>query len=156
MILSMKKRISLPQFKPQQLLKKLISRRFRKREIFLLFIILFIAGVVYFLKDLPLPTKLSSPNNPQSTLIYDRNGKLLYNIYDKKNQTFIPLSTIPKYMQEATIAIEDKNFYQHGAIDLRGITRAFISIVFHQRVQGGSSAATPAHPWSTAKVSWWA
>ncbi len=135
----MKKRISLPQFKPQQLLKKLISRRFRKREIFLLFIILFIAGVVYFLKDLPLPTKLSSPNNPQSTLIYDRNGKLLYNIYDKKNQTFIPLSTIPKYMQEATIAIEDKNFYQHGAIDLRGITRAFISIVFHQRVQGGST-----------------
>src|SRR5664280_1043360 len=69
----------------------------------------------YFLilKDLPLPTKLSSSSTPQSTLIYDRNGKLLYNIYDKKNQSFVTLSNIPKYMQEATIAIEDKSFYQH-------------------------------------------
>ena len=47
------------------------------------------------LKDLPLPTKLSSSSTPQSTLIYDRNGKLLYNIYDKKNQSFIPLSKHP-------------------------------------------------------------
>jgi penicillin-binding protein 1C len=91
------------------------------------------------LKDLPLPTKLSSSATPQSTLIYDRNGKLLYNIYDKKNQTFIPLSSIPLTMQEATIAIEDRNFYTHGAVDLRGIARAAVSIVFHKQIQGGST-----------------
>ncbi len=130
MILGMKK---------VHLLKKLTSRKWRKRELFLLLIIVFIAGSVYFLKDLPLPTKLSSTSAPQSTLIYDRNGKLLYNIYDKKNQTFIPLSQVPKYMQESTIAIEDKNFYEHGAIDIRGIIRAFISTVFHQRLEGGST-----------------
>ena len=90
---------------------------------------MFFAGFYYFiLRDLPLPTKLGSSSNPQSTLIYDRNGKLLYNIYDKKNQTFIPLASIPKYMQEATIAIEDKSFYQHGAIDFRGIARAFFQL----------------------------
>ena len=95
----------------------------------------------YFLilKDLPLPTKLSSSSTPQSTLIYDRNDKLLYNIYDKKNQSFVTLSNIPKYMQEATIAIEDKSFYQHGAVDFRGIARAAFSIVVHRQVQGGST-----------------
>ena len=103
-------------------------------------LVLFVFSFYYLiLRDLPLPTKLSSTSNPQSTLIYDRNGKLLYNIYDKKNQTFIPLTTIPKYMQEATIAIEDKSFYQHGAVDFRGIARAFISTVFHRQVQGGST-----------------
>ncbi len=101
---------------------------------------LFIFSFYFFiLRDLPLPTKLSSTSTPQSTLIYDRNGKLLYNIYDKKNQSFIPISSIPKYMQEATIAIEDKSFYQHGAVDFRGIARAAFSIVFHRQVQGGST-----------------
>lgn len=102
---------------------------------------IFFALVFYFLilKDLPLPTKLSSSSTPQSTTIYDRNGKLLYNIYDKKNQVFIPLSQIPKYMQQATIAIEDKDFYSHGAIDLRGMTRAAINILFHKQLQGGST-----------------
>jgi penicillin-binding protein 1C len=42
-------------------------------------------------------------------------------------------------MQEATIAIEDRSFYQHGAIDLRGIARASLSIVLHQQIQGGST-----------------
>ncbi len=88
---------------------------------------------------MPLPTKLSSASTPQSTLIYDRNGKLLYNIYDKKNQTFISLSSIPKYMQEATISIEDKNFYNHGAVDFRGIARAAVSTIFHRQIQGGST-----------------
>jgi membrane peptidoglycan carboxypeptidase len=112
----------------------------RKQFLILGIVLLFIFSFYYFiLRDLPLPTKLSSSSNPQSTLIYDRNGKLLYNIYDKKNQTFIPLATIPKSMQEATIAIEDKSFYQHGAIDFRGIARAAVSIVFHQQVQGGST-----------------
>lgn len=128
-------------FNLQSYLKNFNLRRIPKyRTLLLIFIILFCVGFYLFiLKDLPLPTKLSSTSTPQSTLIYDRNGKLLYNIYDKKNQSFIPLSSVPKYMQEATIAIEDRNFYQHGAIDLRGIVRAFVSTVFHKQVQGGST-----------------
>lgn len=116
-------------------------RKFTRTKIFIACIfLLFISSFYYFiLRDLPLPTKLSSTSNPQSTLIYDRNGKLLYNIYDKKNQIFIPLSSIPKYMQEATISIEDKSFYQHGAVDFKGIARAFLSIVLHRQLQGGST-----------------
>lgn len=116
-------------------------KKMTHKKIFLLCVILLLAFSFYYfiLRDLPLPTRLGSSSNPQSTLIYDRNGKLLYNIYDKKNQSFVPLSGIPKYMQETTIAIEDRSFYQHGAIDFRGIARAFFSIVLHQQIQGGST-----------------
>ena len=125
----------------KRFIKKIKTRDFSKKEILFVILVLLFGACFYFfiLKDLPLPTKLSSISNPQSTLIFDRNGKLLYQIYGKKNQTFIPLSSIPKYMQQATIAIEDRSFYQHGAVDLKGITRAMISIVLKQQVQGGST-----------------
>ncbi len=125
----------------KKIVKKIKNRDFTKIEILLLSSFIIFCGLFYFfiLKDLPLPTRLSSSSNPQSTVIYDRNGELLYNIYDKKNQTFIKLAVVPKYMQQATISIEDRNFYEHGAIDLRGITRAFISTVFHKQIQGGST-----------------
>ncbi len=42
-------------------------------------------------------------------------------------------------MQEATISIEDKNFYNHGAVDFRGIARAAVSTIFHRQIQGGST-----------------
>jgi len=93
----------------------------------------------YILRDLPSPIKLASQNIPQSTQIYDRNGILLYTIYNKKNQTFLPLNEVPKSVQQATVAIEDKDFYKHGPIDFRGIARALFTIVFHKQIQGGST-----------------
>jgi len=130
-------RFELPKFKK--------FNKFKKKHAWLLLVIcLFIVsliGVFYFfiLKDLPLPTKLSSSATPQATQIFDRDQKLLYSIYSKKNQTFIPLATIPKFMQEATIAIEDKDFYNHGALDFRGIFRSLVSIIIHKELQGGST-----------------
>jgi len=105
------------------------------------FLVVMFITVAYFfvLKDLPLPTKLNSLSNPQSTQIFDRNQKLLYTIYAVKNQNFVPLSQIPKYMQQATIAIEDKDFYKHGALDFRGIFRSLISIIIRKELQGGST-----------------
>nr|MBI5455384.1 penicillin-binding protein [Candidatus Levybacteria bacterium] len=137
----MKRRSRKKTPKQKRLFEKIESRRFTKKEIIIIFLGLFFVLIFYFLilKDLPLPTKLGSFTNPQSTLIYDKNGKLLYNIYGSKNQVFIPLSSIPKYMQQATISIEDRSFYQHGAVDLKGIARATISIALKQQVQGGST-----------------
>jgi penicillin-binding protein 1C len=99
------------------------------------------AGLFYYyiLKDLPSPTKLSSDQIPQSSQIFDRHGTLLYTIYGKHNQTFTPLNKIPKTVQQATIAIEDKDFYNHGPLDFRGIARAFYETVFHKQTQGGST-----------------
>ncbi|MBU2632794.1 penicillin-binding protein [Patescibacteria group bacterium] len=102
-------------------------------------LIIFIGVSYYYIKDLPSPAKLTSPNTPQSIQIYDRNGELLYTIYRQKDQTFVPLNSIPKYLQQATISIEDKNFYKHGAIDIRGITRATYATLFKKDLQGGST-----------------
>lgn len=93
----------------------------------------------YILKDLPSPTRLHTASLGQSTRIYDRNDTLLYTIYNNRNQTFVPLKDIPKSVQEATISIEDKDFYRHGAVDFRGIARAFYSTVFKKELQGGST-----------------
>src|SRR5580765_3333844 len=63
-----------------------------------IFLVLF--GLFYFfwLKDLPSPTRLSATTGSYSSQIYDRNGKLLYTLYSDRNQTFVPLKKIPKYM----------------------------------------------------------
>ncbi len=126
---------------------QVIKKKFKKTKKITKIILMAVAVLIIFiipfyffiLKDLPLPTKLASSSNPQSSQIFDRNGKLLYNIYQSKDQTFISLSQIPKHVQQATIAIEDRNFYSHGAIDIRGMTRAAYSIVFHKELQGGST-----------------
>lgn len=124
-------------------MKKFPSRLFTKRIKSIAavgFVMLFFIGLFFFLfKNLPSPTKLSSSLLPQSTQIFDRKDTLLYTVYAQKNQTFIPLAAIPKTMQYATIAVEDKDFYRHGAIDLRGIARAFVNTVFHKQLQGGST-----------------
>lgn len=132
---------SLPRLKA---IKFKIPKFTKKQKWLLLAIslaIIVLIGAIYFfvLRDLPLPTKLNNSNAPQSTQIFDRNQKLLYTIYAAKNQNFVPLSQIPKYMQEATIAIEDKDFYKHGAIDFRGIFRSLVSIIIHKELQGGST-----------------
>jgi membrane peptidoglycan carboxypeptidase len=97
------------------------------------------AFYIFVLKDLPSPTGLSNTTASYSSQIYDRNGKLLYTLYANRNQTFVPLSKIPKNMQAATIAIEDKDFYHHGAIDFRGMARAAYSTLVHKEIQGGST-----------------
>ncbi|MGH7245449.1 MAG: transglycosylase domain-containing protein, partial [Candidatus Levyibacteriota bacterium] len=103
--------------------------------------VVLICALFYFfiLRDLPSPTRLASGNIPQSSQIFDRNGKLLYTIYTQKNLTFVSLTTLPTYVPQASIAIEDKDFYHHGPIDLRGIARALYVIVFHKQIQGGST-----------------
>jgi 1A family penicillin-binding protein len=129
----MKKKIKIEKPKKQR-------RWFRKRYILLIFFAIFIGVFYYFiLRDLPSPTRLASDSQPQSTKIYDRNDTLLYTIYNSKNQTFIPLKDIPKHIQQATIAIEDKDFYKHGAVDIKGIARAFYVTMFHKQTQGGST-----------------
>jgi 1A family penicillin-binding protein len=99
----------------------------------------FIFAYFFVIKDIPTTAKLGGQDFPQSTKIYDRNGKLLYTIYANKNQTFTPVDEIPENLRNATIAIEDKDFYKHGGIDPRGITRAFYYTLFKGEVQGGST-----------------
>ncbi len=105
------------------------------------FLFLFLPIILYvWLNDLPSPKLLSAREIPQTTKIYDRSGQLLYEIYGDQNRTLVPLSEIPDSLKKATIAMEDKDFYRHGAINpLGGILRAMKEIVFSRKLQGGST-----------------
>jgi membrane peptidoglycan carboxypeptidase len=102
-----------------------------------LFSILFFFTI---LKDLPSPTKLSSAQALDiSTKIFDRNGELLYEVYTDKNRTPVALKDLPGYLPQATIAIEDQNFYRHFGFDLSGMIRAVRNTLLKQKLQGGST-----------------
>src|SRR4030043_384829 len=134
-------------------LKKTIDQKIKKLPIkgryqkfllanwLLIFIFLFLGIFLYFFifNDLPLPTRLSSEAFPASTSIFDRNGHLLYEIYIEKNRVPVELGALPDYVKQATIAIEDKNFYQHRGFAFEGILRAATKIVFKHQLQGGST-----------------
>lgn len=104
-----------------------------------IFTFLFLLFYFFILKDLPLPTKLSTREIPQTTKIQDRNGKLLYDIYTEQNRTLVALTDVPLVLRQATVAIEDRDFYRHGGFALQGMLRAAREIVLHRRLQGGST-----------------
>ena len=91
--------------------------------------------------DLPDPNALLTRDIAQSTKIFDRSGEtLLYEIHGDEKRTLLKIEDIPKSMQWATIAIEDRGFYQHHGIYWRGLIRAFtIGLIKNQRVQGTST-----------------
>ncbi len=92
-----------------------------------------------WLASLPNPKLLSQRDIAVTTKIFDRNGTLLYEIYADQNRTPIPLTNIPKTVQEATIAVEDKDFYRHPGFSVVGIVRAMKETFINRRVQGGST-----------------
>ena len=98
-----------------------------------------IFGIWFLTRDLPSPRALDNRQIPQTTKIYDRNGKLLFNIYTDQNRTVVPLDEIPDYLKKATIAIEDKDFYKHRGFDIYGILRAARKTIIERDIQGGST-----------------
>ncbi len=108
----------------------------------LLFIVGVIAVVVFFATQIPSPQQLQTRIVAQSTKIYDRNGELLYDIFQNQNRTPIKINEIPESVKEATIAIEDKDFYKHGGFSVVGIGRAFVELLSNRRVSGGGSTLT--------------
>lgn len=107
-------------------------------SLFVLGLILFSSWIIIF-KDLPHPKELTNRDQEVSTKIYDRNGVLLYKIYQDKNRTIIPLSEIPKNVQLATLAAEDAEFYIHPGFSVRGILRAIVRNVTRGELAGGST-----------------
>jgi 1A family penicillin-binding protein len=98
-------------------------------------------ALFYFSKDLPTVEQITSRQISQSTKIYDRTGSiLLYEISNGQQRTVVPFDAIPKYLKDATIAIEDENFYNEPAFDLKAILRALLANLTSGRIiQGGST-----------------
>jgi len=94
----------------------------------------------FFIRELPSPYNIGKINYPLSTHIYDRNDTLLYEIYREQNRTPVILKELPPYVAEATIAIEDKDFYRHqGVAVFSGMIRAVKEMIINKNLQGGST-----------------
>lgn len=78
----------------------------------------------------------------ESTLIFDRNGGVLYTIHGEENRKYVPLSEISPYLQKATIAIEDDRFYEHSGFDIPGIIKGGIHEIFGIGAARGGSTIT--------------
>ncbi|MEV3932731.1 MULTISPECIES: transglycosylase domain-containing protein [unclassified Streptomyces] len=81
-----------------------------------------------------IPSNLKTPPLSQRITILDNEGGLIATDYSR-DRTVVPLKNISPYMQDAIIAIEDSRFYEHGAVDLKGILRAM-----NRNVQEGGTA----------------
>ena len=120
-------------------------RHLIKKEFFtiLLFSVLFASIITYFLIFYKLPSPYSLKDYkvvPLSTHILDRNGKLLYEIYREQKRTPIKLKDLPVFVAQATVSIEDKEFYRHGGVSLiGGILRALKDTALKRNLQGGST-----------------
>ena len=86
-----------------------------------------------------LPESLEAKDLSQKTRIYDVNGNLIASLYDQ-NRINVPLKSISRPMVKSIVAIEDYRYYDHGALDLKGTLRAFVTNQANGgSVQGGSS-----------------
>lgn len=127
------------------------SRNIRTTRIKLLsrlttFTLIGMVGVVFltiflfawYSKDLPRPDKVRRVEG-LSTVILDRKGQVLYDIYGDANRVPIPFSQMPLALRQATLSIEDKDFYKHQGFSLTGFGRAMINIFIFHRLEGGST-----------------
>ncbi|HSX31124.1 MAG TPA: transglycosylase domain-containing protein [Candidatus Saccharimonadales bacterium] len=107
-------------------------------------VVLFVLTVglfAYFRKDLPKINDINSTaNSGGSIAYYDRTGTvLLFQDYGEFKRIPVGSTQISKYMKEATIAIEDKDFYHEGAFNVKGILRAAVNNATGGSTQGGST-----------------
>jgi membrane peptidoglycan carboxypeptidase len=113
-----------------------------------LLVILLVSGGVssyaYYQSQAQQVQSLANLDIPQSTRIYDRNGALLFTLYDKKYGRGTPVSyyQIPGFMQDAQVATEDKSFWSNEGIDPQAILRSAFTDANSQQVQTGASTIT--------------
>ncbi|MFF1477038.1 transglycosylase domain-containing protein [Streptomyces sp. NPDC058301] len=88
-----------------------------------------------------IPANLKTPPLSQRTSILDAKGGQIATVYSR-DRTVVPLADISPYMQKAIVAIEDSRFYEHGAIDLKGVLRALNKNATSGGVAQGASTLT--------------
>ena len=111
-----------------------------------LLIIVLVAGFVGTLvalsRNLPNLDKANSSLRAQTTFIYDRHGHPIAELHGATNRIVVTSNQIPQAMKDATVAIEDRRFYQHHGIDFEGIIRAALADLKAGHVVEGASTIT--------------
>lgn len=108
--------------------------------IFVLFVLVIVILIAVVSIGLPDVRDLDKLSVAQSTTIYDREGNVLYVKYGGENRQYIPFDQISENIINATVAIEDDQFWEHPGFDAIGTVRAAINNIFHiGGTQGGST-----------------
>ena len=125
-------------FRSQYTIKKTVELNFyffnRSRYFRIYF---FVHTFAWYAKDRPSPSKLAAQTG-YSTVFLTATARFLYDMYKDKNVP-VTYDEIPKTLGEATIAIEDKNFYKHGGFSQMGMIRAVFNMFLGKGLQSGST-----------------
>lgn len=99
------------------------------------------AGVFLFktLSSVPAINFETDFNFSKTTFVYDDQGEIYTSFHGEQDRKEVPLTEIPKHVQQAVIAIEDERFYEHPGVDIRALARAVWKTVTGQRLEGGST-----------------
>jgi len=93
-------------------------------------------------------------NPPKTTQIFDRNGKLLANVFDREHRIYVPYNEIPGRVVEALVAIEDTLFFEHHGVNPEAIFRAIIKDIKARKMVEGASTLTQQLVKSTLLTFW--
>ncbi len=123
------------------------TRGFIKIILILFFLIILIAVntilviYIYYSSDLPKIQSVKDYKPLTTTEIYDRNGELLYRLYNQK-RTLCDVEKLPRHVINAFLAAEDADFFRHKGIDFSTIIRAFVVNLTSGKVRQGGSTIT--------------
>ena len=81
---------------------------------------------------------LMNPDLPQTSVMTAADGSVIAHFYTE-NRTAVRLAQISPWLPKAVVAVEDYRFYEHGAIDARGLLRALVNNETGGRTQGAST-----------------
>lgn len=111
--------------------------------VIIVFFVLTLGVFAYFRKDLPDITDISGDTLGGSISYYDRTGQtLLFQDYNAVKRVPVESKEISQHIKDATVAVEDRDFYNHRGFDLRGIARAAFTDVANQTTAQGGSTIT--------------
>ena len=128
--------------------KRVFKNKHTRKNIILLAASVFIlvAGLgMLFLFSMKIPdfSAFNDRKVVNSTQIYDRTGEvLLYDIHEDIKRTYVPLDQMSLNIKNATVAIEDSEFYNHSGVRVSSTLRAILSHIFHIGIGGGGSTIT--------------
>ncbi|MBU0671233.1 transglycosylase domain-containing protein [Patescibacteria group bacterium] len=124
------------------------TKKSRRQKLFQIILVLFISGFLaiiaayaWFSQGMVDPEKISERMVAESTKIYDRTGEhLLYETGGEVKRTYYALEDIPDNVKNATLVLEDQEFYTHPGFNWRGLARAVLKQATNQ--SGGGSGIT--------------
>lgn len=104
--------------------------------------VLLVASACSIPRPTLLPANLTLPPLPETSIIYDANGRFITTLHAGEDRTLIGIDQVPGIVRDAVIAAEDERFYHHHGVDVKAIARAAAKNAATGRIVEGASTIT--------------